>query len=97
MTDVARSRDFYRRHLGLSVRSDDSPATCFMNVGPDFLALFRGEEAGMDHYCYSVPGYDPTAAVARLREAGLEPRRTANRVYFPDPDGLTVQVSSPNE
>jgi hypothetical protein len=28
-----------------------------------------------------------------LADAGLRPRRTGNRVYFPDPDGLTVQVA----
>lgn len=94
--DVARARDFYRRHLGLKVSSDNAPVNCFMNVGGNFLALFRGEEPGLDHYCYTVPGYDAADAVERLRAAGLEPRRTANRVYFDDADGLTVQLSAAN-
>ena len=94
--DVARARDFYQKHLGLTVSSDDAPVNCFMNVGDNFLALFRGEQPGLDHYCYTVPGYDAGEAVERLKAAGLEPRRTANRVYFDDADGLTVQVSAAN-
>ena len=50
VSDVARSRDFYIRHLGLTVSSDDSPNNCFLNCGKDFVALFRGSDTGLDHY-----------------------------------------------
>lgn len=96
VTDVARSRDFYIKHLGLSVMSD-GPRSCFLDCGPHFLALFRSEKAGLDHYCYSVPNYDAGAAVETLKAAGFAPRREDNRVYFDDPDGLTVQVAAKNE
>ena len=46
----------------------------------------------MDHYCYSIEDYDAADAVKTLERAGLKPTREENRVYFPDPDGLTVQV-----
>lgn len=96
VTDVARSRDWYVKHLGMRVTSDNTPRTCFLSCGPDFLALFRGEKAGMDHYCYTIKDYDPSRAVETLKKAGLDPTRRGNRVYFPDPDGLEVQVSAPN-
>ncbi len=97
VTDVTRSHEFYQRHLGLTLRSDDSPHSMFLNVGDrDFLALFRSDTPGMDHYCYTVEGYDAADAVRRLKETGLEPRRRSNRVYFDDPDGLEVQVSAAN-
>ncbi len=32
-----------------------------------------------------------------LKAAGLKPERHENRVYFDDPDGLTVQVSGKND
>ncbi len=96
VTDVDRSRAFYERHLGLSLRSDGSPGSVFLNCGRDFVALFRAEVPAMDHYCYTVEGYDPADAVKRLTEAGLSPRRSGDRVYFDDPDGLEVQVSAPN-
>ncbi len=96
VTDVKRSRDFYVRHLGLRV-SRDSEQSCFLDCGEHFVALFRAEKAGLDHYCYTIKGYDPSKAVDSLKAVGLEPRRTQNRVYFDDPDGLTVQVSARNE
>jgi hypothetical protein len=30
--------------------------------------------------------------VEKLKAVGLKPRREDNRVYFPDPDGIEVQV-----
>jgi len=40
-----------------------------------WLALFQGEKPGLHHYCYSIANYDPADAVARLKAAGLTPRR----------------------
>ena len=95
VTDVARSRDWYKKHLGLKVIRDGEQS-CFMSSGEQFVALFRSPESGMDHYCYTIPEYDPGKAVETLKAAGLEPRRHENRVYFDDPDGLTVQVAGKN-
>ena len=97
VTDVARSRDFYKKHLGLRVTSDRSPNNCFLSCGDNFLALFRGDKACMDHYCYSINDYKAGQAVETLKRVGLKPERHANRVYFLDPDGLQVQVSAPND
>ena len=96
VTDVPRSRDFYRKQLGLSVLRDAGERNCFLNCGRHFVALFHNEESGLNHYCYTIKGYDAGAAVKTLADAGLEPRRRENRVYFDDPDGITVQVSAPN-
>ena len=96
VTDVARSRDFYKRHLGLGVRSESGDRMCFMNCGKNFVALFRDKKPGLDHYCYTIRDYQPSIAVERLRAVGLSPRRTENRVYFNDPDGITVQVAAKN-
>ena len=87
VTDVERSRDFYRRHLGLRVARESLPGSCFLDCGPQFVALFRATRPAMDHYCYSVPGYDQQDAARKLRGEGIEPRLSGNRIYFPDPDG----------
>ena len=94
VTDVSRSRDFYVKHLGLTIRNDGGEGSCFLNIGPHFLALFRAGQPGMHHYCYSVKEYTATSAVDKLKAAGLEPDRRGDRVYFPDPDGLVVQVAA---
>jgi len=92
VTDIERSRDFYRKHLGLSVVTE-SETNCFLGCGKNFVALFRSDKPGMDHYCYTVPGYSADDVVTKSNEAGLSPERHSNRVYFDDPDGLTVQLA----
>ena len=93
VSDIGRSVDFYQQHLGMTIRSRGN-SSAFLNCGRDWVALFRRGEPGMDHYCYAIRDYDPDEAVAKLEEAGLEPTRRANRVYFPDPDGITVQIAA---
>lgn len=96
VTDVQRSRTFYEEHLGLRVWRDGGANNCFLQCGKNnFVALFRADEPAMDHYCYSIDNYDVEKVVERLKQADLKPRRESNRVYFPDPDGLEVQLASP--
>jgi len=94
VTDIPKSRDWYVKHLGLTVSRDGSP--CFLTVGNHFLALFHSQKAGLDHYCYTIDDYEPGPVVKRLDAAGLKPERHGDRVYFPDPDGLTVQLAGRN-
>jgi catechol 2,3-dioxygenase-like lactoylglutathione lyase family enzyme len=94
VTSVPRSRDFYIKHLGLKVIRDGGEDNCFLGTGDGFfLTLFRGDRPGLNHYCYAIRGYDADRAEEKLKAAGLKPRREGNRVYFPDPDGIEVQVA----
>jgi catechol 2,3-dioxygenase-like lactoylglutathione lyase family enzyme len=91
---VPRSRDFYIKHLGLRVTRDGGESNCFLGGGGDFfLTLFRGDQPGLNHYCYTIKGYDAGRAEESLKAAGLKPRREGDRVYFPDLDGIEVQVA----
>lgn len=92
VSDVARSREFYGKHLGIRPVRDDG-TRCFLGCGENFVALFPAEKPGMDHYCYTIKDYDPDRAVETLKAEGLSPVRHDNRVYFEDPDGLTVQLA----
>ncbi len=94
VTDISRSRDFYVRHLGLTV-SRESASSCFLDCGPHFVALFRSRSPGLNHYCYEVDGYDVNAAAETLRANDLPPRVSGSRIYFDDPDGLEVQLAAP--
>jgi len=93
VTDLERSRDFYVRTLGMTV-SRSSSTSCFLDFGADFLALFRGNRPEMHPYCYSIRDYSVDSAAQKLRSLGIEPRTEGNRIYFPDPDGLRVQLAS---
>lgn len=94
VVDVERSRDFYRRHLGMTVIQDNAPGNCFLRAGDHYMGLFRSSRPAVDHFCFTVEGYEASDAMRRLAAAGLEPRREADRVYFDDPDGLEVQLDS---
>jgi hypothetical protein len=50
----------------------------------------------MDHFCIAIENYEVGAVTAELKRQGLNPNQPSGtgRVYFPDPDGLTVQLSS---
>jgi len=94
VTDLERSREFYERHLGLETVQHNR-WSCFMRCRDEnFLAMFKGDSPGLDHYCYSIENYDAGEVVGRLEEAGLSPRRQQDRVYFDDPDGIEVQVAA---
>ena len=90
VTDVRRSQKWYQKHLGLKPKGEEG----FLTTGKGWLALFEGQKPGLHHYCYSITNYDPAEAVARLKAAGLTPRREGGRVYFDDPDGIECQVAS---
>ena len=94
VTDIERSRTFYVEHLGLSV-SRESRSSAFLRCGEEFLALFRSNEPGLAHYCYAIEDYSVRTAAARLESKNLKPRIAGNRIYFDDPDGLEVQLASP--
>lgn len=94
VSEVARSRDFYCRHLGMTVIRDHAPGNCFLRAGEHYVGLFRAPKPGVDHFCFTVEGYEADQALARLQAAGFAPRREEDRVYFDDPDGLEVQLDS---
>ncbi len=92
--NVPRSRDFYIKHLGLKVLRESGEDNCFLGSGDGFfLTLFKGEQPGLNHYCYDIRGYNADQAEEKLKAAGLKPRREGNRIYFPDLDGIEVQVA----
>ncbi len=95
VTDVKRSRDFYQRHLGLPVVREGEN-NCFLGLGKNFLALFENPNPGMNHYCIAIEDYEVGRVTAELERQGLDPARRGNRVYFKDPDGIEVQLSSTN-
>lgn len=58
------------------------------------LRLFRSGTPAVDHFCFTVEGYEADDAIAKLSAVRLTPRREEDRVYFNDPGGLEVQLDS---
>lgn len=97
VTDIKRSRDFYQKHLGLPVVRE-TETNCFLDLGENFLALFRNSNPGMNHFCIAIEDYEVGKVTAELNRQGLSPRQPegSDRVYFDDPDGIEVQLSGVN-
>ena len=95
VTDVQRSRDFYQKHFAMPV-VHEADSNCFLGLGKNFLTLFRNPSPGLDHYCIAIENFSPDPVMAELKRQGLAANRPqgSDRIYFPDPDNLTVQVSS---
>ncbi|GMU93602.1 MAG: hypothetical protein AMXMBFR4_26600 [Candidatus Hydrogenedentota bacterium] len=95
VTDVQRARDFYVKHLGMTVTRDNS-GSCFATFGDAFIALFQGDTPGLHHFCFSIDDFNVVEAEKRLRELGLNPSqpRGTNRIYFNDPDGIQLQLAA---
>ena len=87
VTDVQRSRDFYRKHLGMPV-IHEAETNCFLGLGKNLLTLFRNQNRGLDHYCIAIENFRADAVTDELKRQGLNPNRPSgtDRVYFPDPD-----------
>ena len=72
VTDVDRSIAFYQKHLGLRGGGQGGRSAFLSPPGGQFvLALFKGDTAGLDHYCYRINRFDPDAAAQRLEAAVL--------------------------
>jgi lactoylglutathione lyase len=95
VTDIQRSRNFYQKLFGLPVLHE-AEDNCFLGLGNNFQTLFKNEKPGLDHYCIAIQNFNADAVMEELKHDGLKPRRPtgSDRIYFPDPDGLEVQLSS---
>lgn len=105
VTDVNRSADFYHRVLGLEIISRPANGGLNMGLGSEsFLGLYQLRNPGsMNHLCIGVANFDADRLAARLEEdhgiAARVNRDPANRtsggdqLYFPDPDGISVQLA----
>jgi catechol-2,3-dioxygenase len=109
VSDRTRSIAWYRDVLGLEQRGeprrDDWPV--FMGELGACVALFQAqvetaerqpESTGLRHVAFMVGRDDLAAAQTRLRERGVEFRfedhGNAHSIYFPDPDGNVIELTT---
>jgi metallothiol transferase len=94
VSDIKRSSEFYIKHLGLK-QSQLNRSSSFLTCGNNFVALFQDSEPEMDHYCYSIKHFDVGKVEMKLKSSGMKNiHRESGRIYFSDPDGLTIQLAS---
>ena len=71
--DVKRAGEFYARVLGTRVIRDMGESGQMRGLKRNYLALFQGEKAGLNHFSPGVDGLDEPGAGAILKEHGYEP------------------------
>ena len=104
VTDVERSAEFYQRLLDLEVVSRPGNGGINLGLGSSFLSLHALANPGtVNHICIGVDDYDAARLSETLRKAGVESRisanpqgrtSTADRLFFNDPDGISIQLSA---
>jgi catechol 2,3-dioxygenase-like lactoylglutathione lyase family enzyme len=104
--DLARSRQFYSRVLGLPLMWEDT-GVCALGLGRGFLTLRQSSDSGFDHWCVGVQGFTRARATAddrsreplrdKLKEEGFLLRQEGDdpTIYVIDPDGFAVQLEAP--
>jgi catechol 2,3-dioxygenase-like lactoylglutathione lyase family enzyme len=93
--DLSKSLEFYQR-LFKFPRIEEGDQSYFLAMGSTFLSLDAvGHESTIDHFCIGIDGYDPQSTKQKLASFSVDANiENGNQLYFHDPDGLKVQLSS---
>jgi catechol 2,3-dioxygenase-like lactoylglutathione lyase family enzyme len=104
--DLNRSKEFYKKLLGLSVLHEDKDS-CRLGLGRGFLSLWQESVADVDHWCVGVEPFTHASASAKdhtrdsvrdtLKRNGFSLRQDEgdSTIYVQDPDGNVVQLEAP--
>ncbi len=92
--NVKSAGEFYYRVLGMRVIRDMGESGQMRGLKRNYLALFQGEEPGLNHFSPGVDGLDEAGAGAILKEHGYEPFERAPNIWAClDPDGNQNHLS----
>jgi len=100
VSDMRRSAAFYRDVLGLPLEGDEHWAEATFSDGVRFALHEAHGEVSPGTAVVDLEVADIDAAVARLREAGIEVGAVARKDFgcfadFRDPDGYRLQLFQP--
>lgn len=100
--DLARAERFYVDVLGLPVLRRTDDRSVWLDAAGTILMLERRDAAEpavptatKELVCFAIAPHERAALAARLHDAGATvEERTAYTLYFRDPDGRRIGVSS---
>ena len=92
--DVGKAAEFYRTVLGTRVISDMGERGQMHGLRRNYLALFKGDEPGLNHFSPGVDGLDEAGAGPVLEQHGYKPFERARGIWAVlDPDGIQNHLS----
>ena len=92
--DVGKAGAYYARLLGTRMIRDMGDRGQMRGLRRNYLALFKGERAELNHFSPGVDGLDEAAAGGVLARHGYEPFERAPSIWAVlDPDGIQNHLS----
>jgi catechol 2,3-dioxygenase-like lactoylglutathione lyase family enzyme len=98
VSDVEKSVAFYARIFGNTVLKNSRTTRRYLKLGPTFIAMDRGQEIHVDHFCAGIPDFRIEELHRYLEEHGIPYKDypSGRDLYVTDPDGTRVQLGSDN-
>jgi catechol 2,3-dioxygenase-like lactoylglutathione lyase family enzyme len=97
VSDLPKLTEFYQKLLGLKLMHQIG-GNNYLNLGQSFLCLAQAREGGakgVNHFSIGVENFDADKVLDFLAKENLVTRTNPKgEIYFIDPDGLRVQLSS---
>jgi catechol 2,3-dioxygenase-like lactoylglutathione lyase family enzyme len=98
VSDLKKSTEFYQRLLGTHLMPASDGDSSYLAFGSSFLCVAKadpGRPVNIDHFWIGMKDFNADKAMDALKQQKLEtPTDESGQVYFRDPDGLLVQLSS---
>jgi catechol 2,3-dioxygenase-like lactoylglutathione lyase family enzyme len=98
VADPERSAAFYARIFGNTVLKNNRTTRRYVKLGACYLAVDRGQEIHVDHYCASIKEFDIAALHRYLEQRGIAYKDfpSGRDLYVTDPDGVRLQLGAEN-
>jgi catechol 2,3-dioxygenase-like lactoylglutathione lyase family enzyme len=98
VSDVEKSAAFYASIFGNTVLKNNRTTRRYLKLGSAFIAMDRGQEIHVDHFCAGIPDFHIAELHRYLDEIGLAYKDypSGRDLYVTDPDGTRVQLGSEN-
>jgi catechol 2,3-dioxygenase-like lactoylglutathione lyase family enzyme len=98
VSDVEKSVAFYSRIFDKTVLKNNRTTRRYLKLGPAFIAMDRGQEIHVDHFCAGIPDFHIADLHAYLDEHSLAYKDypSGRDLYVTDPDGARVQLGGEN-
>jgi len=94
VSDPAKSIAFYARIFGNAVLKNNKTTRRYLQLGPCYIAMERGQEIHVDHFCSGIEGFDISGLHGYLERLGIAYRDypSGRDLYVTDPDGTRLQL-----
>jgi catechol 2,3-dioxygenase-like lactoylglutathione lyase family enzyme len=98
VSDVDKSVAFYARIFGNTVLKNNRTTRRYVKLGPAFIAMDKGQQIRVDHFCAGIPDFEIAALHRYLDERSIPYKDypSGRDLYVTDPDGTRVQLGSEN-